>query len=236
MAPMWTHDEFGQLVPRPIEGENEGRASRNDSLTKKETLPSIPRGGALQRVPLKAKDPNVKFGSDEYEKPVEDQPWFNHPGLVQGAVLAACAKRSETTPIQFERKGKPEIQPAFRVFDETGSATSGLSKGSIHSKPPQSRPSSGRVDGLIPLTSNLRVDDEERTPAEAPSPADSDAEILLLMLERLTTVLEVSQQQEFTYSTSQVKPASHGAPTKWITRYVDYTSKYGLGFLMNDGR
>ena len=24
--------------------------------------------------------------------------------------------------------------------------------------------------------------------------------------------------------------------TKWIVRYVDYTSKYGLGFLLNDGR
>lgn len=23
--------------------------------------------------------------------------------------------------------------------------------------------------------------------------------------------------------------------TKWVTRYVDYTSKYGLGFLLNDG-
>ena len=22
---------------------------------------------------------------------------------------------------------------------------------------------------------------------------------------------------------------------KWVTRYVDYTSKYGLGFLLNDG-
>jgi len=25
------------------------------------------------------------------------------------------------------------------------------------------------------------------------------------------------------------------AETKWVTRYVDYTSKYGLGFLLNDG-
>ena len=94
------------------------------------------------------------------------------------------------------------------------------------------------MDGLVSMTSNLRLnDDEERAPPiEKPPPADSDAEVLLLMLERLTTVLEVSKQSEFTYATSQVKPASRGAPGKWITRYVDYTSKYGLGFLMNDGR
>ena len=24
--------------------------------------------------------------------------------------------------------------------------------------------------------------------------------------------------------------------TKWVSRFVDYTSKYGLGFLLNDGR
>jgi len=31
------------------------------------------------------------------------------------------------------------------------------------------------------------------------------------------------------------KPANSGCPSKWVTRYVDYTSKYGLGFLLNDG-
>lgn len=214
------HDEFGQLVPRPIETENE--SSKNDSRSKK---PALARGGSLRRLPLKNKDPNVKFGS-EYEKPSETNDWFQPPGMVQSAVLAASAKRSETGSVPFERKNKPEIKPAFRVFDETGS-----------SKP---RSSNGRVEGLLPMTSKLRItDDEERTPAEQKPPAttaDNDAEVLLLMLERLTTVLDTSKQQEFSYAPGQVKPASRGAPTKWITRYVDYTSKYGLGFLMNDSR
>ena len=31
------------------------------------------------------------------------------------------------------------------------------------------------------------------------------------------------------------QPIQVCGPTKWVTRYVDYTSKYGLGFLLNDG-
>ena len=29
---------------------------------------------------------------------------------------------------------------------------------------------------------------------------------------------------------------NEGVATAWVTKYVDYTSKYGLGFLLNDGR
>lgn len=225
VAPLWMHDEFGQLVPRPIESEeNEVRASKGDSSRSKK-MPLV-HGGSMRRLPLKNKDPNVNFGS-EYEKPTEsNNEWFNPPGMVQSAVLAASAKRSNASAVPFERKHKPEIQPAFRVFDETGTA-----------KPPHSRSSNGRVDGLVPMTSNLHLnDDQERTPVEKPPPADNDAEVLLLMLERLTIVLDVSKQQEFTYASGQTKPVSRGSPMKWITRYVDYTSKYGLGFLVNDGR
>jgi len=224
------HDEFGQLVPRPIESENDLRTSKNDSMSKK---PALARGGSMRRLPLKTKDPNVKFGS-EYEKPADNNTdWFNPPGMVQSAVLAASAKRSQTTPIQFERKVKPEIQPVFRVFDETGIASAVPE----NSKTPQSLASNDHMGALVPMTSNLRLnDDEQRTPIENPPPADNDAEVLFLMLERLTTVLDLSKHQDFVYSLNQVTPTSRGSPTKWITRYVDYTSKYGLGFLMNDGR
>lgn len=224
IAPTWMHDEIGQLVPRPIESEeNDSNSSKNDSSTA--TLPSMARGGSVRRLPLKNKDPNINnYGSDEYKKPVQLNDWFNPPpGMVQSAVAAASVKQSTAGALQFERRNKPEIQPAFRVFDETGASSK--------------RSSSGRMDGLVSQTSNLRLnDDAERAPVEKPLPVDSDAEVLLLMLERLTTVLEVSKQSEFMYAASQVKAASRGAPIKWITRYVDYTSKYGLGFLMNDGR
>jgi hypothetical protein len=232
--PQWMQNEFGQLVPRTTGSENESLLFVKDS--KKDNRASLAIGGSAQRLPFKAKDPNVNFGA-EYEKPAEND-WFNPHGFVQSAVVAASAKRSEVATLQFPRKSKPEVQPAFRVFDETADAVgSGSVKASNHSKPPQARQLHPRLDSIMSMAANMRLGNEERTPAEKPPPTDNDAEILLLMLERLSTVLDVSEQHKFSYSSCQVvKPVSRGAPIKWITRYVDYTSKYGLGFLMNDGR
>jgi hypothetical protein len=235
-TPQWTHDEFGQLVPQMIGSENASSLLVNDS--KKDKLLSIARGGSTRRLPLKAKDPNVNYGS-EYEKPVEKDWGFSSNGFVQSGAVAASAKRSAAAISHFPRKSKPEVQPAFRVFDETAdTAGSGSLKGSNHSKPPQARQSQTRLDSLMSMAANMRLDEQERTPAEKPlpPPTDNDAEVLLLMLERLSNCLDVSEQHKFSYDSSRVKPLSRGAPTKWITRYVDYTSKYGLGFLMNDGR
>jgi hypothetical protein len=228
------HDELGQLVPRTTGSENESSLFVKDS--KKDNRAFLTFGGSTRRLPLKAKDPNVNFGT-EYEKPA-DKDWFNPHGFVQSAVVAASAKRSEAATLQFPRKSKPEVQPAFRVFDETADTVgSGIVKASNHSKPPQARQLHPRLDSIMSMAANMRLGEEKRTPAEKPPPTDNDVEVLLLMLERLSTVPDISEQQKFSDSSSQVvKPVSCGAPTKWITRYVDYTSKYGLGFLMNDGR
>jgi hypothetical protein len=232
--PQWMHNEFGQLVPRTAGSENESLLLVKDS--KKDSGASLAFGFSARRLPFKAKNPNMNFGT-EYEKPAEKD-WFNPNGFVQSAVVAASAKRSEVATLQFPRKSKPEVQPAFRVFDETADAVgSGSEKSSNHSKPPQARQLHPRLDSIMSMTANMRLGEEERTPAEKPTQTDNDVEILHLMLERLSTVLDVCEQHKFIYSSSQVvKPVSRGSPTKWITRYVDYTSKYGLGFLMNDGR
>lgn len=57
------------------------------------------------------------------------------------------------------------------------------------------------------------------------------------MIERLDAVLEITQSRKSCYSPSHTpRPVSSNCgPKKWVTRYVDYTSKYGLGFLLNDG-
>jgi hypothetical protein len=235
-TPQWTQDEFGQLVPLMIGIENASSSFEKDATNNEP--PTLSYGGSTRRLPLKAKDPNVHYGS-EYEKPVQKDSGFRSTGFVQSAAVAASAKRTAVSISQFPRKSKPEVQPAFRVFDETvDDAGSGGLKASSHSKPPQARQLQTRLDSLTSMASNLRLDEEERAPAEKalfPHP-DNDAEILLLMLERLSTALDVSEQHKFSYASNPPKPVSRGAPTKWITRYVDYTSKYGLGFLMNDGR
>lgn len=70
------------------------------------------------------------------------------------------------------------------------------------------------------------------------SSTDNDVEILHHMVEHLDTVINITESRKGSYRPLTVRPIearrSRG-PTKWVTRYVDYTSKYGLGFLLNDG-
>jgi polo-like kinase 1 len=58
------------------------------------------------------------------------------------------------------------------------------------------------------------------------------------MLERVSIVLDIVASRDYS-NVSPVSqsliPISAGGPTKWVERYVDYTSKYGLGYLLNEG-
>jgi len=65
---------------------------------------------------------------------------------------------------------------------------------------------------------------------------ENDANILHQMLGNLETVMSITEQRKGSYHGNTPKHVHRGGPKKWVTRYVDYTSKYGLGFLMNDGR
>ncbi len=66
--------------------------------------------------------------------------------------------------------------------------------------------------------------------------SDKDAAALERMYSRLR---DLSNGVEAAGGPKSFRPASpiqaQGAE-KWVTRYVDYTSKYGLGFLFSDGR
>jgi polo-like kinase 1 len=63
-----------------------------------------------------------------------------------------------------------------------------------------------------------------------------DGEILQSMVNRLDVVLDIAASRKGMYRLQVPRsvPSVHG-PRKWVVRYVDYTSKYGLGFLLNDG-
>ncbi len=66
--------------------------------------------------------------------------------------------------------------------------------------------------------------------------SDKDAMALERMYSRLR---DLSNRVDAAGGPKSFRPATpiqaQGAE-KWVTRYVDYTSKYGLGFLFSDGR
>ena len=107
-----------------------------------------------------------------------------------------------------------------------------------HENPPQSDLfSNGQATGgaaATVTTPTLVSNTASSSPTS--STADKDMHALEVMHRRLQNAFESagavsSQRSKSTPATSDVVQ-----PDRWVTRYVDYTSKYGLGFLLNDGR
>jgi POLO box duplicated region len=64
---------------------------------------------------------------------------------------------------------------------------------------------------------------------------ENDVDVLKKMADHIDRVLNVADSRQKVYGSSPSPlVSSRRGPPKWVTRYVDYTSKYGLGFLLND--
>jgi polo-like kinase 1 len=126
---------------------------------------------------------------------------------------------------------------SFQVFDETEDCTS-------KAKDIISRTASMGIQGheASPFSvapSNQSPRGGSFAPSLSQANVESDAYILNNMVDRIATVLDVVSKRSYSsmaVDSPSLTPMSSGGPTKWVTRYVDYTSKYGLGFLLNDGR
>ena len=126
----------------------------------------------------------------------------------------------------------PPSAPAtnFQIYDEEAEKRSAA-------KTPI--PSSTVMDEIISRAASMSVSIRKQNP-EGTNPDVrfmEDTEILNIMFDTLSTALEVADARKFSYTNAAVaNHTSRGGPAVWVTRYVDYTSKYGLGFLLNDGR
>ena len=127
-----------------------------------------------------------------------------------------------------------ENKPGFKIFDDKKdeenveavlvAKTKNLAL-SAHKRDGHKSPSMRSASA-----SRLQLSSATSTP-----PAD-DYTILKNVVNRLDTVLEVANSRRSSFRPHSPK-ASIGlsSPSVWVTRYVDYTSKYGLGFLLNNG-
>ncbi len=137
----------------------------------------------------------------------------------------------------------PQSKPAssasskFAIYDEVQST---------------SNPAVSNDDKLINKLSghvaSCRIDDDE---VRVPPPSSSTAQDLnpspsaqntdeVCVLERMHNNLDVCltnfERIQNGGRKMQASTVAMVEETKWVSRFVDYTSKYGLGFLLNDGR
>jgi serine/threonine protein kinase len=252
VAPIWRENDFGELV---AVSKAEAAAEKDTAVPKK---PCLPLGSSQRRV-FASRDVNVERGSErsEHSKTSKSskgsRDMFDVPNAVKNVVSSVMnvGNRSPhaASSAPVPKAALPPAPAAFQVFDESQAAPE--VRKTSHRKLPQSRPVE---DELVTRTASLSIRTQEQTPYQTtyPSPRqplatppagsvtpENDSLILHNMIDRIDTVLQVSATREYS-SVNANSPSltafSRGGPTRWVSRYVDYTSKYGLGFLLNNGR
>ena len=186
--------------------------------------PGLPKS-STQRRPFHARDSNIQSHAlDRGEKKRTPSSSVNPMMDVQGAVKSAW---SAVVDIASPTRGSQQQSGKFQVFDETTSRNT------------QREQASDR--DLIARTANLgiRSADERPTASQSsPGSMNNDAFILSNMLDRVSIVLDIVSSRDYTNvspASQSLLPMSSGGPVKWVERYVDYTSKYGLGYLLSEG-
>jgi hypothetical protein len=244
VAPVWQINEYGDIV-----------VAEKGSVRKSSSKSTLPRSSSRQ--PFGSYDPNRNKASSAASDPAaapkskekSGRDGIDMHGIVKSALAMAGSTLSGATA------------SGFKIFDEStgrdAPAASAASSGHgerEHSArkvlPPQARSSphtsTTAVDAeLVARTKSLAIATPVSRKVETPSSplstantspvSETEADILQRMVERVETVIDITDSRAGTYRSHSPKALSRGGPTKWVTRYVDYTSKYGLGFLLNEG-
>lgn len=264
LAPVWRLNEYGELVCTEKAPDNVGRkyslprsnsarqpfSSRDPNMHKTSTTTtSLPRqekdvinmervvknavaammganrsGGIVQNVA------SATVSTPAFSIFDESQARLTHglkatPETVEAAVspddqsrffpFEASVARRQTPPLI---PSQTQTQPAL-TEEALSQQTRALSLTG-----PSSRQNSGASSGFTHATESVF------------SNTDNDADILQHMVDHLDTVLNITASRKGNYRSMLLCPlSSRRGPSKWVTRYVDYTSKYGLGFLLNNG-
>ena len=227
-SPTWCRTEYGELV-----SEDEWNSTRTKATVHR---PS-------SRLPFSKYDANLARPKAETKKK-DTVASLRHTEVAARPVL----------PIP------PSHPTTFKIYDETTNNRHG--ERADHTSSTRSATSVSSSENLIARTKALTVDTSKKVmerkiaqpspkPAAIPSPAvmpsptastpgqlgkNDESKFLHGQLERLETILGITEKRKGQYRPLTPSSMRNGSlPEHWVTRYVDYTSKYGLGFLLNDG-
>jgi serine/threonine protein kinase len=254
VAPQWEENEYGELI---------SVSTKNPKLEHPSTCnkPGLPKSNTNRRV-LGTRDVNVNHLAPTSTKLSSKE----GRGVVEGAIkstLSALANISGKSPSAATTVTAAPV-PAFRVFDETEDSKRGAISGfkitklntpshvrqveenivsrtaalSIHS-PMSDSPFDAATLGVASREVMASPANAARPGKVAPTGQEQDTQILHHMIGRIEDVLEVTSRRSYSHihpNSPSLTVFSRGGPLIWVSRYVDYTSKYGLGFLLNDGR
>jgi len=214
-------------------------ANGSNSLTQNTvTRPELPKSNSARR-PFVARDTNVRSTGHKDDKKKtssstsNSSPMINVQGAVQYAWSAVTSVASPSRPARQQQSNR------FKVFDETNNGRT--RDGDVVSEQISDRDIVARTANLGIRSPNngtpSNTKSSQRGYDPAPATGNVDGFILNDMFERVSIVLDIVSSRDYTgvqADSQSLIPVSYGGPTKWVERYVDYTSKYGLGYLLSD--
>mmetsp|Transcript_8932 Transcript_8932/g.13217 ORF Transcript_8932/g.13217 Transcript_8932/m.13217 type:complete len:853 (-) Transcript_8932:133-2691(-) len=240
VAPEFEEDEFGHLVIV----QNKAVGERVSSKTR-----------PANRIPLSHRDLNRQSLVDVEEPKTHCAP-AKEAYREESGMQRHQALQTRTTMASSQK---------FQIFDDNNfnddnQPPSEQAPPRYHEKPPQSRAPvpihyssvDKDINAITEKTAALTVDTKPELPISqevelnkdhyvSPKAASSDLQVLEMMHTKLRETLNRAESVRYGLEgisrpqdeLQRVRDTS--GPAKWVTRYVDYTSKYGLGFLLSDG-
>jgi serine/threonine protein kinase len=250
-APQLESDAYGSIATTTC-SRRCGGGNNSSGLGK----PALPKAGTSTRRPFGSRDVNVEnrnggvFGRANSKQNLQVN-GSSAPSSVTGSVTSAhsnpiadvqgVVRNAWSAVVNAATSTTPSSSAGFKVFDETASdrrskqsddIVTRTSNMGIRTTPMASPFSNG--------TSNSQF--SSREPIATPSRngiVENDVAILNNMIDRITTVLDIVSSRSYGNvppDSRSLASCNRGGPAQWVSRYVDYTSKYGLGYLLNDGR
>lgn len=250
VAPQWEKDGYGGITV--AESARQGLKTIGGG-----GKPALPRSNS-QRRPFGSRDTNVdghgsNSGPERVERKVIGRSASLHGNTATPVSSASSGTTTHSNPIADVQGAVKSAWSAvvnaatsstpssagFQVFDETEESNA------RHDKDLVSRTANlglRTTHDASPYTSSASPYSLSREPLVTPTGqggTENDMIILNSMVDRITTVLDIVASRSYGNVPSDARSlaaSTRGEPPKWVSRYVDYTSKYGLGYLLNDGR
>lgn len=222
VAPDWQEDRNGYLVPILAEVE-ENRSSKHSSRRKEKSSSSSQRS---DQAPLRDTNSHSteqllrgKENTLQTQKSSKQFEIYSDGSQRRQASVASEQHRSRSSRMRSserELRQEEDIELVSQKTNEADDITDKLTACAIQDCPKDSPP--------------------ERQPNGNGEGSDADVIALNAMYSRLKDLGTLAEASSNHASNKPATPIDAGGAKTWVTRYVDYTSKYGLGFLFNNGR
>ncbi|XP_040076548.1 serine/threonine-protein kinase PLK1 [Ixodes scapularis] len=158
---------------------------------------------------------------------------FMHSGPLPRRLPVSClttAPRFDTLNASFvPRKPLLELNTGAELDPKVTPIPASKSGKAPIRKPASTKPTSGRIPAA---PSNPPADPEEATAASAACQRNRDHLLGDLLKQLQDLVAARPQERKFTLDDDAEDPAS--VPVFWVSKWVDYTDKYGLGYQLCD--